>query len=91
MTEKREFPYIGRTKGTPNKVTKQLKEMILGALSDVGGQEYLAEQARENPVAFLALIGKVLPTTLAGADGGAIQIHLIDFVGKLPDPDGSSG
>jgi hypothetical protein len=54
----------GRPKGTPNKLTKQLKEMILGALDDVGGQEYLARQAEENPVAFMGLIGKVLPTTL---------------------------
>jgi hypothetical protein len=54
----------GRPKGTQNKVTKALKDMILGALDDVGGQSYLARQAEENPVAFLGLIGKVLPTTL---------------------------
>ncbi len=47
--------------GRPNKVTKELKEMILGALDDAGGQEYLKRQAIENPGAFLTLIGKVLP------------------------------
>ena len=36
---------VGRTKGVPNKVTKELKEMILGALDDAGGQAYLARQA----------------------------------------------
>ncbi len=51
----------GRQKGTSNKVTKELKDMILGALDDVGGQKYLAIQALENPGPFLALIGKVLP------------------------------
>lgn len=51
----------GRVKGTPNKFTKELKNMILGALEDVGGQAYLAEQAKKNPTAFMALIGKVLP------------------------------
>jgi len=56
----------GREKGTPNKVTKQLKELILGALDDAGGQAYLERQAEENPTAFLTLIGKVLPTTLSG-------------------------
>ena len=55
---------VGRVKGVPNKVTKELKEMILGALSDVGGQYYLARQAEENPTAFLNLIGKVLPHEL---------------------------
>ncbi len=54
----------GRPKGVPNKATKALKDMILGALDDVGGQKYLAEQALENPIAFMGLIGKVLPTTL---------------------------
>ena len=51
----------GRKKGSKNKVTKALKDMILGALDDAGGQAYLAKQARENPGAFLSLIGKVLP------------------------------
>jgi hypothetical protein len=54
----------GRPKGSPNKTTKALKDMILGALDDVGGQKYLAKQAIENPIAFMGLIGKVLPTTL---------------------------
>ena len=56
----------GRPKGAPNKVTKALKDMILGALDGAGGEAYLQRQANENPAAFMALIGKVLPTTLAG-------------------------
>ena len=55
----------GRQAGSQNKVTKALKEMVLGALDDAGGQEYLATQATKNPAAFLALLGRVLPTTLA--------------------------
>ena len=55
---------LGRPKGMPNKVTKELKEMILGALDDAGGQEYLARQAEENPNAFLTLVGKVLPLSI---------------------------
>lgn len=54
----------GRPKGAQNKVTKALKEMILGALDDAGGQEYLKRQAEENPTAFLSLIGKVLPSEI---------------------------
>jgi hypothetical protein len=57
---------LGRPKGSVNKTTKALKDMILGALDAKGGQEYLMKQADENPTAFLTLIGKVLPTTLAG-------------------------
>jgi hypothetical protein len=55
----------GRPKGAQNKTTKALKEMILGALDQAGGESYLLQQARENPNAFLTLVGKVLPTTLA--------------------------
>lgn len=51
----------GRKKGTPNKVTGTLKDMILTALATAGGEAYLAKQAKENPNAFMALVGRVLP------------------------------
>lgn len=49
--------------------------MILGALDDAGGQKYLAAQAIENPGPFLALVGKVLPTTLAGDPLNPVKIE----------------
>ncbi len=51
----------GRKAGTPNKMPLALRQMITGALDDAGGQAYLARQAVENPAAFLALLGKILP------------------------------
>ena len=51
--------------------------MILGALDDAGGQRYLARQAVENPGPFMALLGKILPTQVASADGSSISLHLI--------------
>lgn len=51
----------GRTKGTPNKVTGDIKAMIRDALSDVGGVEYLKLQAMSNPTAFLGLIKSIVP------------------------------
>jgi len=69
---------MGRKKGVPNKVTAKLKDMILNALDKAGGEDYLCEQARESPSAFLALIGKVLPTTLQGTgEDGEIAVKLI--------------
>lgn len=59
-------PGSGRKKGVPNKFTQALKDQILGALDAAGGQDYLARQAEENPGPFMALVGKVLPTTLNG-------------------------
>lgn len=68
----------GRPKGCQNKVTKQLKEMILGALDEAGGQQYLVTQARENPNAFLTLVGKVLPMTLTGDKDNPVVIQSIE-------------
>lgn len=51
----------GRPKGTPNKVTSDVRAMIHGALDQLGGQSYLVEQARANPAAFMTLVGKILP------------------------------
>jgi len=64
----------GRVAGVPNKLTADLKAMILGALDDAGGQNYLADQAIKSPGAFLTLVGKVLPMQLEGTgpDGAII-------------------
>lgn len=76
-------PPGGSRKGKPNKVTKELKDMILGALDDAGGQEYLAKQATENPSAFMALVGKVLPVTLKGeGQNGALVVTIKDYTGR---------
>lgn len=59
----------GRKKGTPNKVTGALKDMILTALEGAhpdGSIAYLRAQASANPTAFLTLVGKVLPLQVAG-------------------------
>lgn len=63
----------GRPKGAKNKTTTKVKEMILAALDEAGGVEYLVEQSEENPTAFLTLVGKVLPLQVTGEDGGAIK------------------
>lgn len=69
----------GRPKGSTNKVTKQLKDMILGALESAGGQAYLASRAKDpkTMAAFLTLLGKVLPAEIkaehSGPDGKPLQ------------------
>ena len=54
----------GRKLGVPNKISGSMKEMILGALEQAGGQDWLAKQANENPVAFMGLLSKLLPTDM---------------------------
>lgn len=58
----------GRQKGVPNKMTGALKDMILQALANAGGVSYLQNQAKNNPTAFLSLVGRVLPLQIK--DGG---------------------
>ncbi len=58
----------GRVAGTPNKVTRELKDQILDALANAGGVEYLTERAQDprTASAFMTLVGKTLPMTVKG-------------------------
>jgi hypothetical protein len=56
----------GRLKGTPNRLTSDLKAAILGALEAQGGQQYLEKVAADDPRTFCALLSKVLPMQLQG-------------------------
>ncbi len=69
----------GRPKGAANKINRELKDMILGALNDAGGQQYFVEQASKNPVAFMVLLGKVLPMQIAGDPTEPLQIRWISY------------
>ena len=77
----------GRVKGVPNKATKALKDMILGALDDAGGQNYLRKQSIENPTAFMTLIGKVLPTTINADLNGELKTTVINVDTGVPRAD----
>jgi len=78
----------GRPKGSVNKTTKALKDMILGSLDRVGGEEYLARLAIENGSAFASLLGKVLPTTLAADESsGGVPVKMV-FERHIVWPDG---
>lgn len=40
---------------------ENLRAMILEALDAAGGQQYLLDQAKDNPGIFMSLVGKCLP------------------------------
>lgn len=70
----------GRPKGSKNKITAALKEMILQAAESAheeGTVGYLKQQAMENPTAFLSLLGKTLPLQHTGEDGTSIVFRTI--------------
>ena len=70
----------------PNKATALLKDAILKAAETAGGGEpdglvnYLVVQARQNPVAFMTLLGKVLPMQVSGEDDKDIRITIRQIV-----------
>jgi len=81
-------PGAGRPKGSPNKLSQSLKEMILASLDDVGGRAYLARLAIENSSAYSSLLGKVLPTTLAASESdGGLGVKMV-FERHIVWPDG---
>jgi hypothetical protein len=57
----------GRTQGTPNRVTRELKDMVMAALDKAGGVDYLAAQAEKTPSAFLPWSARSCPCTHTSA------------------------
>lgn len=78
-------PGPGRPKGQPNKLTKELKGMILEALDGAGGTEYLMERANDPKTAsaFLTLVGKVLPLTVVGDKENPLEMRVTMIERKI--------
>lgn len=74
----------GRKKGTPNKVTKEVKSAMLAAFDKVGGVDYLVRQAEDNPQAFLTLLGKIIPSEMKATVSGDPDAPLITRVELVP-------
>lgn len=68
-------PPGGSRKGKQNKVTREVKTMVLQALDKAGGVAYLERCARDPKLAgaFLTLVGKVIPLQVTGPGGGPVQ------------------
>jgi hypothetical protein len=81
-------PGPGRPKGIPNKATGLLKDAILQAAALAGGKEglvgYLTAQAKEEPVAFMGMLGKVMPLQIVGEGDGPLRVEIVRF-GNNPD------
>lgn len=87
-TGKRKPPAKGGSrKGIPNKTTAALKDMILKALENSGGVEYLERRANDprTASAFLSLVAKVLPMTVVGDPDNPVQ-HIVKIERLVVDP-----
>lgn len=57
----------GRKAGTPNRMTREVREAILRAFEKVGGEDYLVRVARNDPKTFCTLLGKLVPAEVRAA------------------------
>ncbi len=67
----------GRKKGTPNKATASVKAAIMEAFDQRGGVPALLRWANKEPSEFYKLWGRLAPTEIAGAGGGALTIKVV--------------
>jgi len=77
----------GRPPGALNKMNSDIKGMILEALNMAGGADYLMQQSKANPSAFMVLVGKVLPLQLTGANGGPVEMIVTGVRRAIEDDD----
>jgi hypothetical protein len=69
----------GRKKGVPNKITRDVREAIIEAFSELGGPKYLKAIAVTEPKAFCALLGRILPVMVEGdADNPMVLKVMVD-------------
>ena len=78
----------GRPKGSPNRITVQMREAFSMALDELGGVEYLVKFGQQNPKAFITLLSKMLPRELnvgpvgEPTDGEAALISVLTLIDK---------
>jgi len=70
----------GRKRGVPNKISSDVKHLVLIALDLAGGEDYLTKQAHENPVAFLSLLSKLIPRDAGRSQAEGIKLEVITGV-----------
>jgi hypothetical protein len=75
----------GRQKGSINKTTALVKDMVIKALDKAGGVDYLVEVSKDNPAAFCTLIGKVIPLNHTSEDGTMLSPTTIIIRGPNAD------
>jgi hypothetical protein len=71
----------GRQKGVPNKLTMDVRKAIIEAFEKAGGVDYLHQLATTDPKTFCTLLGKAVPTMVAGDAENPIQLKTkVEFV-----------
>jgi hypothetical protein len=61
MRPGKNHPGPGRPKGTPNRISGNLREAIQDSFNKLGGEKWLLELAKKDPRTFAGLLAKILP------------------------------
>lgn len=64
----------GRKRGVSNKVTGDIRGMMVETLNDLGGKRYLAWLAIEHPQVFGRLLGQCLPKEIKISAQNTVEI-----------------
>jgi hypothetical protein len=72
----------GRKPGIPNKLSGNVKAMVVQAINDLGGADYFRRQGEKTPEAFMRLASKLIPTEvgLTGPGGSPLQIQVVHYL-----------
>ena len=54
----------GRPRGTPNATTASVKQALLNAFHEAGGEKFLVDLAKSDPKTFVMLLAKLVPREL---------------------------
>ena len=77
----------GRKKGTPNRVTRAVKDALMQSFDEVGGVVYLNRLAEIDPKAYSTLLGKVIPAELQATVQGSMDITICSGIDSSPGSD----
>lgn len=77
------IPGSGKKKGSKNKISASVADAIKNAFEKVGGEDYLVMVAKENPNAFLALLGKLVAkqVNIGGQEDNELTIRIRGYQG----------
>jgi len=77
---------MGRKKGVANKITTDMRAIVLEALDKLGGAEWLAKQAEKAPKDFMQMLSKMIPKAIDQRINESINLRVISEFGPAPPP-----
>ena len=85
----KERPGPGRPRGVPNKFTGELKEAILAGVNGSNKQGvagFVLDLSLDTPTSAAALLGRLIPVSMAGTLGATLTVRHIDETADEPGP-----